>query len=95
MKENIGKYRFTYFTDKYVETSNFNKNELGLGLEHSWDRNEYDKGALFKAGEGLIEILHRPDDEENRCEGLDYRIPQGVFMCIQVWNIDELFKSTR
>ena len=93
MKENIGKFRFTYFTDKYVETSNFYKNKLGFSLEHSWDRNENDKGALFKAGAGLIEILHRPNDEENKIQGLDYRIPQGAFMCIQVWNIDELFKK--
>ena len=91
MKENNGAFRFTYFTDKYDETFDFFSNKLNFNLEHSWDRNEDDKGSLFKAGAGLIEILRRPDDKENRYAGLDYRIPQGVFMCIQVWNIDELF----
>ena len=93
MEENEGKFRFTYFTDKYDETCNFYKRKLGFNLEHSWDRNEHDKGALFKAGVGLIEILLLPNDEENRYEGLDYRVPQGAFMCIQIWNIDELFKK--
>lgn len=91
MKNNKGAFRFTYFTDRYNETYSFYQNKLGFKLEHSWDRNEYDKGALFKAGLGLIEILFKPNDEEHRNAGLDYRVPQGVFMCIQVWNIDELF----
>lgn len=93
MTEKIGKFRFTYFSDKYEETSDFYKNKLAFNLEHSWDRNENDKGALFKAGDGLIEILHRPNDEENKNQGMDYRLPQGAYMCLQVWDIDELFKK--
>ena len=85
-----GKFRFTYFTDRYHETFDFYQNILNFQLEHSWDRSEHDKGALFKAGLGLIEILRRPD-EVHQIIGLDYRTPQGVFMCVQVWNIDELF----
>jgi catechol 2,3-dioxygenase-like lactoylglutathione lyase family enzyme len=93
MIDNKGAFRFTYFTDMYDDTCNFYRNKLGLNLEHSWDRNEHDKGSLFKAGVGLIEVMHRPEDEEYRYAGIDYRIPQGIFMCIQVWNIDELFKK--
>ena len=93
MKENEGKFRFTYFTDQYDTTFSFYKDKLEFGLEHSWDRNDDDKGALFKVGQGLIEILLRPNEEEKRYSGLDYRIPQGVFMGIQVENIDELFKK--
>ncbi|MEM8895459.1 MAG: VOC family protein [Bacteroidota bacterium] len=87
-----GKFRFTYFTDQYQETYEFYQKTLGFVLEHDWDRSDHDKGALFHAGLGLIEILHLPQ-EEHRIIGLDYRSPQGVFMCIQVWNIDELFKK--
>ena len=59
--KNEGAFRFTYFTDKYDETCKFYEVRLGFGLEHSWDRNDHDKGALFKAGAGLIEILLRPN----------------------------------
>ena len=88
-----GAFRFTYFTWKYEETCRFYKDKLGFGLEHAWDRNDHDKGALFKAGQGLIEVLLFPDNEEYKYAGLDYRNPQGVFMCVQVWNIDELFNK--
>lgn len=90
MTNQEGKFRFTYFTNKYEETLAFYEQKLGFDLEHSWDRNDHDKGALFKAGAGLIEVLLLPDAEEDRYPGLDYRPPQGAFMCIQVWNIDEL-----
>lgn len=93
MTEKKGKFRFTYFTNKYSETCAFYKDKLGYNLGHSWDRNKNDKGALFEVGEGLVEILYRPNDEALKNQGLDYRSPQGVFMCIQVWDIDELFKK--
>jgi catechol 2,3-dioxygenase-like lactoylglutathione lyase family enzyme len=87
-----GAFRFTYFTDKYDQTWNFYEDKLGFHLEHSWDRSDQDKGALFQAGAGLIEILLFPNDESHKYAGLDYRSPQGVFMCIQVWDIDQRFE---
>lgn len=93
MQEIEGKFRFTYFTHKYAETYDFYENKLAFCLEHSWDRNENDKGALFKIGHGYIEILQRPRDPDKKYLALDYRIPQGVFTGIQVWNIDELFNT--
>lgn len=93
MTQKEGKFRFTYFTQRYQQTFDFYQKTLGFPLEHSWDRSEHDKGALFKAESGLIEILHRSEDNQHHVIGLDYRSPQGVFMCIQVWNIDELFKQ--
>ncbi len=86
-----GAFRFSYFTDQYAETYSFYAEQLGFPLAHSWDRNADDKGALFRAGAGLIEILHRPEEEEHRSAGLDYRIPQGVFMGIQVRDAGERF----
>lgn len=93
MKNKMGKFRFTYFTDKYEETCDFYQNKLELNLEHSWDRSDQDKGSLFVAGQGLIEVMLSPTDKEHNVKGLDYRVPQGVFMCIQVWKIDELYEK--
>jgi hypothetical protein len=95
MNDNTGSFRFTYFTDIYDETCDFYKNKLDFSLEHSRDRNEDDKGALFKIGEGLVEILHLPNKLENKNPGLDYRIPQGIWMGIQVWHINELFEKNK
>jgi len=93
MTEKEGKFRFAYFTNQYDETCEFYKNTLGFKLEHSWDRHDNDKGAVFKAGVGLIEILHHPSISEHKVLGLDYRTPQGAFMVIQVWNVDELYEK--
>jgi catechol 2,3-dioxygenase-like lactoylglutathione lyase family enzyme len=93
MESREGKFRFAYFTDKYEETCSFYRDTLELKREHSWDRNEHDKGSLFKAGLGLIEVMKLPGDEQYRIKGLDYRKPQGVFMVIQVWEIDELYEK--
>lgn len=93
MSEKEGKIRFAYFTDRYEETCDFYTNKLALKLEHAWDRNENDKGSLFKAGRGLIEVLLLPQGEAHKNEGLDYRAPQGAFMVIQVWDIDALFED--
>ena len=88
-----GAFRFTYFTEKYDETCRFYKDKLAFNLEHSWDRNDHDKGSLFKAGAGLIEVLLLPENEQYKYAALDYRNPQGVFMGIQVWNIDQLYNK--
>ncbi|MCX2718033.1 VOC family protein [Lentiprolixibacter aurantiacus] len=93
MAKKEGKFRFAYFTDKYQETCGFYRDTLELKLEHSWDRSEDDKGSLFKAGMGLIEVLKRPGNEQQKVKDLDYRHPQGAFMVVQVWEIDELFKK--
>ena len=89
--EKEGAFRFAYFTKKFDETCRFYEEELRFDLEHSWDRNEHDKGAFFQAGAGLKEVLHSPDDENHRHACLDYRSPQGAFMVIQVWDADGLF----
>ncbi|MEL7002382.1 MAG: VOC family protein, partial [Bacteroidota bacterium] len=93
MNEDNGTVRFTYFTDKFQETYDFYTDKLDFELEHSWDRNEHDKGALFKAGDGLIEVLQLPNNGEMVNTGLEHRSPQGAFMFIQIGNIDQLFAT--
>ena len=92
MTDKKGKFRFAYYTDKYQKTYSFYKEVLQFTPGLSWDRSAHDKGALFEAGEGLIEILHRPDTAHQN-PGLDYRSPQGVYMCIQVWDIDTRYQD--
>jgi catechol 2,3-dioxygenase-like lactoylglutathione lyase family enzyme len=91
--QRVGAFRFTYFTEKYQQTCAFYRDDLGFNLEHSWDRSDHDKGSLFKSGAGLIEVLLHPDDQKHQHAGLDYRPPQGAFMCLQVWDIDNLFEQ--
>ncbi len=94
MHTNIGEFRFAYFTEKYDATCAFYAHKLELELLFSWERNENDKGSVFKAGDGCIEILHLPEhSEEHTNAGLDYKTPQGAFMVIQVEGVDKLYKT--
>ncbi len=94
MHNNLQEFRFAYCTDKYKETYDFYAKTLEFDLLFSWDRNDNDKGAVFKAGEGRIEILHLPDkDQELQNAGIDFRLPQGAFMVIQVKDVDKLYKN--
>lgn len=90
-----GAFRFTYFTGKYNETCRFFEETLGFERQHFWDRSANDKGSLFRVGAGLIEVMLLPQEGELRNAGLDYRSPAGVFMCIQVDDIDERFAALK
>lgn len=73
-----GSFRITYFTKKYEDTCRFYEAKLGFEAAHSWSRSENDKGTLYKAGVGLIEVLLQPEADTHKHGGLDYRRPQGV-----------------
>jgi len=94
MNTTFGEFRFAYVTDKYDNTCDFYTKDLELELLFSWERDDNDKGAVFKCGQGRIEILHLPEHlEEQTNAGLDYQMPKGAFMVIQVEGVDELYKT--
>lgn len=51
-------FRFYYFTPFYDRTVTFYRDVLGFEVFHAWDRNEADRGTIFRSpsGPGLIEI---------------------------------------
>jgi hypothetical protein len=60
----------------------------------SWDRDASDKGAVFQAGNGRLEILQLPKTKDERTNaGLDYDLPKGAFMVIQVTHVDALYEN--
>ena len=88
-----GTFRFAYFSRKYQETCEFYTDLLEFKTEYSWDRDDNDKGVVFNAGGGSIEVLQAPDNGVDLNAGLDYRSPQGAFMVIERWGIDQLYKT--
>ena len=51
-------FRFYYFTNSYETTVEFYRDILQLEIVRHWDRDELDKGTIFKSpnGNGWIEI---------------------------------------
>jgi catechol 2,3-dioxygenase-like lactoylglutathione lyase family enzyme len=84
-------FRFAYFTSDYDATVRFYRDGLELPLINDWDRGPGDKGSVFGAAAGLIEVLARPD-EGKTSHMLDERPPQGAFMVIEVENVEEDYR---
>lgn len=87
---NTGAFRFAYFTPEYDRTVSFYRDTLELPISGSWNRNADDKGTLFQAGAGLIEVLARPTTGDSD-HFFDERPPQGAFMVVQVGDARNAF----
>ncbi len=57
-----GQFRFSYFTPNYDTTVSFYRDDLELPVVESWDRSADDRGTLFAAASGIIEVVLRPDN---------------------------------
>ena len=89
----MGQFRFCYFTPKYDETVAFYRDGLELALLESWDRNPDDRGSLFQASGGIIEVVHRPTGPSSH--HWDDRPPQGAMMVIEADDVaDEYGRAT-
>jgi uncharacterized glyoxalase superfamily protein PhnB len=81
-------FRFSYFTPHYTETLAFYSRCLGFPVLDSWDRSPDDKGTVFGAASGRIEVLFHPLDPDSSDHLFDDRAPQGAFMVIEVEDVD-------
>ena len=86
-----GQFRFSYFTPAYEATVAFYRDGLGLSVIESWDRNSNDRGTLFGAASGVIEVLALPKSGESS-HLWDDRPPQGAFMVIEVGDVEEEYR---
>ena len=83
----MAQFRFCYFTPKYEETVSFYRDGLELPLLESWNRNPDDRGSLFQAAAGIIEVVVRPTGPSSHL--WDDRPPQGACMVIEVADVDD------
>jgi catechol 2,3-dioxygenase-like lactoylglutathione lyase family enzyme len=86
----VGQFRFCYFTPKYEETVAFYRDGLELPLIESWDRHRDDRGSLFKASDGIIEVIIRPQGPSDH--HWDDRPPQGAGMVIEVDDVADRYR---
>jgi catechol 2,3-dioxygenase-like lactoylglutathione lyase family enzyme len=86
-----GQFRFSYFTREYEATISFYRDDLELPVVESWDRSPDDRGTLFAAASGIIEVVLRPDDPAS-FHGWDDRPPQGAFMAIEVPDVERAYR---
>jgi catechol 2,3-dioxygenase-like lactoylglutathione lyase family enzyme len=82
-----GQFRFAYFTPQYEATVAFYREGLELPVLETWDRHPDDRGTLFGAASGMIEVLALPRGGAS-AHLWDARPPQGAFMVIEVPDVE-------
>ncbi len=82
-----GQFRFAFFTPAYDVTVAFYRDGLELPVFETWDRNPEDRGTIFQAAAGLIEVIALPTTGGGD-DLWDARPPQGAFMVIEVEEIE-------
>ena len=83
-------FRCAYSTPIYEETLEFYANGLEFPVVESWDHGPNDRGTLFGAFSGIIEVLALPERPEED-SAWDHRAPQGVSMVIEIEDVDGLY----
>ena len=64
----------------------FYRDGLDLPVIEAWDRSPEDRGTLFGAASGLIEVLALPQSDQSD-HLFDERPPQGAFMVMEVHDV--------
>ena len=83
-------FRCAYSTPLYEETLEFYADGLEFPVAESWDHGPNDRGTLFGAFSGIIEVLALPERPEED-SAWDQRAPQGVSMVIEIEDVDGLY----
>jgi uncharacterized glyoxalase superfamily protein PhnB len=82
-------FRCAFFTDVYQRSVEFYQNALGFPISESWDRAADDKGTTFQAGSGMIEVLTRPDEDEDWVWSKEK--PRGFAIVIELEDVDAFY----
>ena len=80
-----GQFRVVYSPQDYEAAAAFYRDGLGLPVDHDWDFGGGDRGIVFIAGGGMVELI-------GLMPGQEYVKPQGIGLLIQVDDADRWFK---
>lgn len=86
-----GQFRCAFHVRDYGASVAFYRDALGFPEIESWDRGPDDRGTLFSAAAGVVEVLALPS-ADRRGAPWDYRPPQGAMLVIEVESVDELYR---
>ncbi len=75
-----GQFRFLFTPKNYADSVTFYRDGLGLAIDHDWDFGPADRGTVFIAGAGMIELL-------GAAPGSQVIQPAGGSLLIQVENM--------
>ena len=80
-----GEFRFVFYTGDFDAAVAFYQNGLGLKAFEQWHRAPDDRGVIFRAASGMIEILC---SAEHRGAP-----PGGAWLLIEVEDVNEFYQQ--
>jgi predicted enzyme related to lactoylglutathione lyase len=80
-----GQFRLVFTARDYTASVAFYRDGLQLPIDHDWDYGPDDKGSVFHAGSGMVEIFAP-------ASGAAVVKPQGISMSIQVDDADRWYQ---
>ena len=83
-----GEFRFIFRAQDYEASVAFYRDGLELPIVGSWDRGPAERGALFQAASGIIEVLAL-------APGAEYVPPQGMELSYEVDDVDGWYRRVR
>lgn len=81
-------FRFIYWTESYEETIHFYRDLLERPIVKEWDRGINERGTIFNAGGGEIEVLAISP-------GKVVVQPDGFEVAIEVEDVDDLYQYVK
>lgn len=81
-----GQFRFVFTPKDYEASVWFYRDGLGLPIDHDWDYGSGDRGTVFVAGSGMVELL-------GQIPGTEYQQPCGGMLLMQVEDVDWAYKQ--
>lgn len=82
-------FRCAFFTDEYELTVHFYRDLLKFQVGESWDRSPDDKGTIFLAGTGMIEVLTKPRHDNSWVWSKEK--PQGFAIVIELDDVNAFY----
>jgi catechol 2,3-dioxygenase-like lactoylglutathione lyase family enzyme len=82
-------FRCAFFTDEYESTVSFYRDLLEFQVGESWNRAPDDKGTIFLAGSGMIEVLTKPGHERSWVWSKEK--PRGFAIVIELDDVDAFY----
>ncbi len=83
-----GQFRVVYSPKDFEAARSFYRDGLSLPVDHEWDYGGGDRGIVFLAASGMIELM-------GLMPGAQYVSPQGIGVLIQVDSADRWYDLAR
>ncbi|MBN1178728.1 MAG: VOC family protein [Anaerolineae bacterium] len=83
-----GEFRLIFRAKEYEAAVAFYKDGLELPVVGAWDRGPAERGTLFQAASGVIEVLAAPP-------GQMYVQPQAIEIAYEVENVDTWYEKVQ